>query len=264
MAVTPTGRKRKRSTSAGASVTTSGRQPQRSLITRWAWRLAWLLACCLVLSILAVGALRWVNPPTSAFMLQHWLTQRLAGEASPALHYQWTDWDAIAAPLKLAVIAAEDQRFPSHHGFDLVELQDAWNSFREGGRLRGASTISQQTAKNLFLWGGRDYMRKLFEAWFTLLLETWLPKTRILELYLNIAQFSPDTFGVGAASWRYFDRPAIAISPAQAARLAAVLPNPMLYRLDEASSARVQRRMRWIRQQMKQLGGTRYLDRLPD
>ncbi|WPL19362.1 Penicillin-binding protein F [Thiorhodovibrio winogradskyi] len=234
-----------------------------SLFSRLARGLALLIACLLLLSILAVGALRWVNPPTSAFMLQHWFAASLAKGEPPGfeLHYEWTDWDAIAPSLKLAVMAAEDQRYPNHRGFDLIELQAAWKRFRQGGRLRGASTISQQTAKNLFLWGGRDYVRKVLEVWFTLLLETLLSKERILELYLNIAQFSADTYGVGAASWRYFDRPAAVISPDQAARMAAVLPNPRMYRLDQPSN-KVRQRTRWIRQQMRQLGGEGYLRRL--
>lgn len=230
---------------------------------RRARALVWLLAVLLLLSILAVVALRWVNPPMSAMMMQHWIAARLSADDSPGfkLHHEWVGWEAMSPSLKLAVIAAEDQRFPGHQGFDLIEIKAAWAQFQQGQRLRGASTISQQTAKNLFLWGGRDYVRKVFEAWFTLLLEILLPKARILELYLNVAQFSPDTYGVGAASWRYFDRPAIAIGPEQAARMAAVLPNPNFYRLDQPS-ARVHQRARWIRQQMRQLGGERYLQRL--
>lgn len=130
-----------------------------------------------------------------------------------------------------------------------------------GSGLRGASTISQQTAKNLFLWSGRDPIRKALEVWYTLLIETLWPKERILEVYLNIAQLSPDTFGVGAASWRYFDRPVMALSSSDAALIAAVLPNPNIYRL-ETPSATVQRRATWIRRQMAQLGGVSYLNKL--
>lgn len=233
-----------------------------SLLVRAARLLALTLALLLAASILAVTALRWLDPPSSAIMIRHWAGERIAGSATPPLLYhEWTDWDAIAPTLKLAVIAAEDQRFPEHQGFDLVELQAAWEDFQQGARLRGASTISQQTAKNLFLWNGRDYVRKGLEAWLTLLLETLLTKQRILELYLNIAQFSADTYGVGAASWRYFDRPPAAVTSEQAARMAAVLPNPLIYHIDRPST-RVQQRARWIRRQMRQLGGERYLRRL--
>lgn len=219
------------------------------------------LTAVVLSSGLVVGSLRWIDPPSSAFMMQRWVDMRLADEPPQPIHHEWTAWAQIADSLKLAVIAAEDQRFPSHRGFDFIELRNAWEDFRQGDSLRGASTISQQTAKNLFLWSGRDYLRKGLEAWFTLLLETLLSKERILELYLNIAQFSADTYGVGAASWRYFDRPAIAIDTEQAATMAAVLPNPYRYRLD-APSRRILRRAQWIQRQMRQLGGTDYLARL--
>ncbi len=194
-------------------------------------------------------------------MLRQWVAGHFSGEPPPYVYHEWVDWAQIPDSVALAMVAAEDQRFPSHSGFDLVEMRKAWRRYRSGGRLRGASTISQQTAKNLFLWPGQDWLRKGLEGWFTLLIEALWPKQRILEVYLNIAQFSPDTFGVGAASWRYFQRPAIALEPDQAALLAAVLPNPLIYKVD-APSARVERRARWIRSQMRQLGGTAYLKRL--
>ena len=127
--------------------------------------------------------------------------------------------------------------------------------------MRGASTISQQTAKNLFLWSGRDYLRKGLEVWFTVLIETFWSKQRILEVYLNIAQFGPEIYGVGAASAHALGRPLASLGPQEAARLAAVLPNPNRYRLD-APSAAVQRRVTWIRHQMERLGGTRYLEQI--
>jgi monofunctional biosynthetic peptidoglycan transglycosylase len=208
-----------------------------------------------------VGLLRWLDPPTSAFMLRQWVAGQFSDQTPPYVYHEWVDWPLLPASVALAAIAAEDQRFPHHGGFDLVEMRKAWQRYQAGGRLRGASTISQQTAKNLFLWPGQDWLRKGLESWFTLLIEALWPKQRILEVYLNIAQFSPDTFGVGAASWRYFNRPAIALEPDQAALLAAVLPNPEIFRID-APSARVERRARWIRSQMRQLGGTAYLERL--
>ncbi len=220
--------------------------------------LAWTLGVPTLLSVLVVGLLRWLDPPTSAFMLQHWAAARLAGEPRPHLYHEWVDAGAVPSAVALAAVAAEDQRFPEHGGFDLVQIKQAWADFRAGERLRGASTISQQTAKNLFLWPGRDPVRKLLEAWLTLVMETLWPKQRILEVYLNIARLGPSTYGVGAASWRFFDRPVAALTAAEAARLAAVLPNPEVYRV-EAPSATVQRRTRWIRHQMQQLGGAGYL-----
>lgn len=235
-------------------------RPRRALARTLKW-LGWGIAGFVILSVLAVGLLRWLNPPTSAFMLKQQLAGRLNSQQPAILYHEWVDLSAMPPSLALAVVAAEDQRFPQHAGFDLVEIRKAWQRYRNGGRLRGASTISQQTAKNLFLWSGRDWARKGLEAWFTLLIEALWSKQRVLEVYLNIAQFSPDTFGVGAASWRYFERPAIALKPDQAALLAAVLPNPKIYRLD-APSARVEQRARWIRRQMRQLGGVEYLEGL--
>nr|WP_233490315.1 monofunctional biosynthetic peptidoglycan transglycosylase [Thiocapsa marina] len=219
------------------------------------------LAGLLALSVVLVLILRWVDPPASAFMMQRWISAHFEPGDPPYIFHEWVDWAVIPGPVKLAVIAAEDQRFPGHGGFDTIEIERAWQRFRAGERLRGASTISQQTAKNLFLWSGRDPIRKGLEVWFTLLIETLWPKERILEVYLNIAQLSPNTFGVGAASWRYFDRPVMALGASDAALIAAVLPNPNIYRL-ETPSATVKRRAGWIRRQMAQLGGVSYLDKL--
>jgi monofunctional biosynthetic peptidoglycan transglycosylase len=220
--------------------------------------LAAAIGVAALLSVLLVALLRWANPPTSAFMLGHWIAATWSGEPRPRVYHEWVDAGAIPSAVALAAIAAEDQRFPTHGGFDLVQLKQAWSDFQAGERLRGASTISQQTAKNLFLWSGRDPVRKVLEAWFTLVIETLWPKQRILEVYLNIAQFGPDTYGVGAASWRFFDRPVVALTEDEAAQLAAVLPNPQRYRV-ETPSGYVQRRTRWILRQMRQLGGNRYL-----
>lgn len=162
--------------------------------------------------------------------------------------------------LPLAFVASEDQRFPSHFGFDLVEIEKAWGRFRNGGPLRGASTISQQVAKNLFLWRGKSWVRKGLEAWLTLTIELTWPKRRILEVYLNIAQLGPDTYGVEAASRHYFHRPALALRGKDAALLAAVLPNPERYRV-QAPSRYVLKRAAWVRRQMRHLGAT-YLEGL--
>jgi monofunctional biosynthetic peptidoglycan transglycosylase len=224
--------------------------------------LAALAALLLAGSVVAglVGALRWVDPPTSSVMVQHRFAKWRAGE-SPGVHHEWVPWAQIPKTVALAVIAAEDQRFPDHHGFDLRQLRRAWDDYRTGGRLRGASTLSQQVAKNLFLWHGRSPLRKGLEIPLTILIEGLWPKQRILEVYLNIAQFGPDTYGVGAASWRFFSRPVAALSSGQAARLAAVLPNPERYSIVDPSP-HVQRRIAWIREQMDRLGGVTYLDRL--
>lgn len=213
-----------------------------------------------VASWLTVLALRWLPLPASSVIAQHWLKAVWRGE-SAAFRYRWMPYRGLSPQAALAVIAAEDQRFPDHRGFDFVEIQQALEDQQEGQPLRGASTLSQQTAKNLFLWSGRSLVRKGLEAWFTVLLELLWSKPRILEVYLNIAEFGEYTFGVEAASQRFFNKPAAELTASEAARLAAVLPNPLRYRVDKPSGY-VLRRQRWIERQMRQLGGVAYLDRL--
>jgi len=211
-----------------------------------------LLAVLLVLSIVPVIVLRWVPPPASSVMLQRTLTE---GRQQT---WQWVDIDRISAYAALAVVAAEDQKFPSHFGFDLQSIRDAITHSTGGKRPRGASTLTQQVARNLFLWQGRSYLRKALEAWMAVLLEVFWSKQRILEVYLNIAETGPDMFGIEAAAWRYFDRPAGALTPEQAALVAAVLPNPRRMRVDRPSAYVLARRDH-ILQQMEQLGGVAYL-----
>jgi monofunctional biosynthetic peptidoglycan transglycosylase len=165
-------------------------------------------------------------PPTTAFMLVSRIADPATGQPCDVVDHAWLDFDLIAPDLGLAVIVAEDQRFFEHAGFDLNAINRALSEHSDGGRLRGASTISQQVAKNLFLWPGRSLIRKGLEVWFTAWLERVWSKRRILEVYLNIAQFGPCLFGAGAASDRFFDTEAIALSPHEAALLATVLPNP--------------------------------------
>jgi monofunctional biosynthetic peptidoglycan transglycosylase len=220
-----------------------------------------VLGALALLSALIVGALRWIDPPTSSFMVRHALVAWRLDRAPPYYFHAWVPWRELPAAVPLAVIAGEDQRFADHHGFDPLELRKALATWRRGGGLRGASTITQQTAKNLFLWPGRSWVRKGLEAWFAALIEALWPKQRILEVYLNIVQFSASTYGVGAASERYFQRPVGDLTPAQAALLAAVLPAPSVYRL-ERPSPRLLRRAARIADQVQRLGGRRYLGRL--
>ncbi|MGB5442459.1 MAG: monofunctional biosynthetic peptidoglycan transglycosylase [Gammaproteobacteria bacterium] len=221
------------------------------------WTL-WILAFLLLVSIAPVMVLRWVAPPTSSVMLQ-----RSFAEAQPQ-NYQWVPLESISPYAALAVVAAEDQTFPQHHGFDVAAIRDALDSNASSGRLRGASTLTQQVARNLFLWQGRSYLRKGLEAWFTIWLELLWPKQRILEVYLNIAETGQQTFGVEAAAWRYFQRPASALTREQAALVAAVLPSPRRSRLDRPSDY-ILRRQATILQQMEQLGKRDWLqDILPE
>ena len=162
--------------------------------------------------------------------------------------------------MAVAVVAAEDQNFSSHHGFDWDAIQRAMDYDENGNRLRGASTLTQQTAKNLFLWPDRNWLRKGFEAYFTVLLEALWGKRRILETYLNIVEFGEGIYGVEAASQRYFHKSAVRLTPEDAALLAAVLPNPHRLKAN-APSAYVRERQQWILRQMRQLGGVSFVQR---
>ena len=232
---------------------------KRSLPVRFIQFLGWLTLAFLVLSVVAVFVLRWVDPPTSAFMVADRI-ESLSGPSYP-LRHRWTDWERIAGPMKVAVIASEDQTFPEHGGFDFKSIDKALEERDRGRRVRGASTISQQVAKNLFLWSGRSWVRKGLEAYFTLLIETLWPKRRILEVYLNVAQFGRGIYGVGAASETFFRKPAARLNSTDAALLAAVLPNPIRLRAN-APSRYVRARQQWIMGQMRGLGGTSLLQRL--
>jgi monofunctional biosynthetic peptidoglycan transglycosylase len=213
-----------------------------------------------LLPILMIGVFRWINPPTTAFML----SAELFGESDfGEVHarHRWRSLPEIASQAPLAMIAAEDQKFPDHQGFDFEAIEDAMEHNANSKRIRGASTITQQVAKNLFLWRGRSYVRKGLEAYLTVLIEALWPKRRILEVYLNIAEFGEGVFGVEAASQQFFGTSARRLTPNQAALLAAVLPNPAIY-LVNRPSAHVLWRRGWILAQMQRLGGTAYLERL--
>ncbi|MBN8480761.1 MAG: monofunctional biosynthetic peptidoglycan transglycosylase [Xanthomonadales bacterium] len=227
----------------------------------WKRLLRWLLAAVLAFiatSVLVVFVFRFAPVPTSAFMLERRLDAALGGEHGLRIVHEWTPIEAMSAQLPIAMVAAEDQKFPHHHGFDVEAIQAAMADAEDGERLRGASTISQQVAKNLFLWSGRSFVRKGLEAYFTVLIEVMWPKRRILEVYLNIAEFGDGVYGVAAAAEHYFKRRPDAIDARQAALLAAVLPNPRKFRVD-APSPYVQRRAAWIERQARQLGGPDYL-----
>jgi monofunctional glycosyltransferase len=232
----------------------------RSLPRRIVRLVALLAIAWLAVSWWVVLVLRFVPPWTSAFMMERRVEALFTGEKDFTLRHRWVPWDEISPQVGLAMVAGEDQKFPHHHGFDVDAIQDAIDAADEGKRLRGASTISQQTAKNLFLWNGRSFIRKGLEAYFTVLIEATWPKQRILEVYVNTVEYGDGVYGVGAASDAFYRTAPSRLSVAQAARLAAVLPNPRRFRVD-APSAYVMRRTAWISQQMGQLGGPSYLTR---
>jgi monofunctional biosynthetic peptidoglycan transglycosylase len=234
--------------------------PSRRL--RWRKLLRWLgiLAMAWLGSTwLAVLILRFVPPLTSAVMVERQVGAWLHGDMSFRLRQHWVPWKRVSPWVPLAMVAGEDQKFPYHHGFDFDSINKAIDAADDGKRLRGASTISQQTAKNLFLWNGRSFVRKGLEAYFTVLIELTWPKQRILEVYMNIAELGNGVYGVGAASEAYFHTTPARLGPAQAARLAAVLPSPRRLHADRPS-AYVQRRANWIQRQMYQLGGPAYIE----
>lgn len=210
--------------------------------------MAALLAAFVLSTAALVAALRFIDPPTTSVRL-------LSSKPSTQ---QWMPLQQISPALSLAVIASEDQHFFSHSGFDWRAIKSAVSYNQQGKKLRGGSTITQQTAKNLFLWRERSWLRKGFEAYFTVLMEIMWPKSRILEMYLNVVEFGPDLFGAEAASQYYFNKPAKQLNQQQAARMASVLPNPGRYRIDRPGPF-VLKRERWVAQQMRQLGGLDYL-----
>jgi monofunctional biosynthetic peptidoglycan transglycosylase len=208
-----------------------------------------------------IVALRWIDPPTTAFMLRDRIHALVAREPGYRFRHEWRDWNQISREAALAAVASEDQRFPLHGGFDFKQIDKALEDRERGRRVRGASTITQQVAKNLFLWRGQSWFRKGLEACITVLIELTWSKQRILEVYLNIAEFGRGTYGVEAAAQRYFHKSARWLNRSEAALLAAVLPNPVLLRADRPSKYE-RSRQRWIEAQMSGLGGTSYVSTL--
>ncbi|MFO6299380.1 monofunctional biosynthetic peptidoglycan transglycosylase [Rahnella selenatireducens] len=215
-------------------------------------------AVILLLSLWVAGIMlfAFLPVPFSAVMVERQVSAWLTGDFRYVAHSDWVPMSEISAPMALAVMAAEDQKFPEHWGFDVDAIQSVLD--KDGGKMRGASTLSQQTAKNLFLWDGRSWVRKGLEAGLTVGIETVWTKRRILTVYLNIVEFGDGVFGVEQASQHFFHKPASRLTASQAALLAAVLPNPHLFKVN-APSAYVLRRQQWILRQMSQLGGESFL-----
>lgn len=202
-----------------------------------------------------------VPVPFSAVMVERQSGAWLQGDFGYIAHSDWVSMDEISPWMGLAVIAAEDQTFPDHWGFDVAAIEKALShNERNENRIRGASTLSQQTVKNLFLWDGRSWLRKGLEAGLTVGVETVWSKKRILTVYLNIAEFGDGVFGVEAAAQRYFGKPASRLTQSEAALLAAVLPNPLRFKA-AAPSGYVRSRQAWILRQMRQLGGESFMTR---
>ncbi|HAD30111.1 MULTISPECIES: monofunctional biosynthetic peptidoglycan transglycosylase [unclassified Methylophaga] len=207
-----------------------------------------------LLSLLLVLPFRWVNPPITMVMADRWITSTEDFQ----LRKTWLSWDEMPKHAALAVVTSEDQKFPLHSGFDLKAIQQALKERERRGGLRGASTISQQVAKNMYLWTGRSWFRKGLEVWFTLLIELSWSKQRILEIYLNIAEWGPGVFGLEAASQYHFGRSAANLTPMQAALLASSLPSPLNYN-PARPAQHLHKRAEWNLQQQRRLGGLQWL-----
>jgi monofunctional biosynthetic peptidoglycan transglycosylase len=220
--------------------------PRRSRLLRLLRR---TLLGLFLASLAPVALWRFVDPPFTLLMLE----RRLEAPPGAALRYRWVGLDQVSPDFLLAVVAGEDQKFLHHWGFDLEAINQALEQAAEVGRLRGASTISQQVAKNVFLWPDRSWLRKALEAYYTALIELTWGKRRILEVYVNVAELGPLTFGVEAASRHWLGRPARSLDRGQAALLAALLPNPR-ERSAAHPSPKVRQRQAWILGQMRQLG----------
>lgn len=236
-------------------------QARPAPVRRWGRRLLWLMVLAAGVPVLQVLVLRFVDPPLSMFMAIRQVEAWTGGEGDFRLQHEWRDLDRIAPSLPVSVIAAEDQNFAHHRGFDLEAIEQARAHNARGGRTRGASTISQQTAKNLFLWSGRSWVRKGMEAWYTVLIEVLWPKTRILEVYVNVAEFGDGVYGAQAAARHHFGKDAAQLSAGESARLAAVLPSPRRYSASRPGPY-VQRRAQWIQRNARQIGGQAYLEAL--
>jgi monofunctional biosynthetic peptidoglycan transglycosylase len=230
-----------------------------------------VLASLFLLSVAWVLVYRWVAPPATWLMLDRRAHAPVGlgyyGIQPDPRHirYQFRELDEVAPAVPLALVAAEDQRFLIHHGFDFDAMVSAarrnWNG--DGKHIVGGSTISQQVAKNVFLWHGRSYVRKAAEAYFTVLIEFLWNKRRIMEMYLSVAEMGDCTFGVEAASQRYFHKSASELNNAEAALLAGVLPNPLRFRASSPGPQARAKQQRVMRN-MRRLGGTAYVDELLD
>lgn len=198
--------------------------------------------------------------PFSAYMAQQKISALMIGKPYP-IHYQWVNRSQIAWQIQMAVIASEDQRFVSHIGFDWQSIQTAFKQNGKNKQRRGASTISQQTIKNLYLWHGSSWLRKGIEMPLTLVTEQLWDKSRILEVYLNIAEFGEGIFGVEAAAQHFFKKSAAQLTLQESALLAASLPNPQLFQVDKPN-IQMRKRQNWIIQQVQNLGGKQYLNKL--
>jgi len=209
-----------------------------------------------VVTIAWVIIYRFVNPPITPLMVMRYFE---SGGKNKSINKKWKDYEHISENMALAIIAAEDQNFFEHHGFDIEAIEKAIHKNRRVKRIRGASTISQQVAKNVFLWPSRTWLRKGLEAYFTFLVETIWGKKRILEVYMNVAEMGDGIYGAEAAARLYFKKPAMSLTKEEAALIAAVLPDPRMMS-PAKPSAYLYKRQLWIIEQMRNLSSIKFLN----
>jgi monofunctional biosynthetic peptidoglycan transglycosylase len=219
-----------------------------------------------VVSILLVVLLRFVNPFYTITMASRKIEAIFSDKKNKSIAFKWKNYNEISPYLPLAIITAEDQKFPEHFGFDVEAIEKAVEhneKVKQGKRkrIKGASTISQQVAKNVFLWQGRSYIRKGLEVYFTLLIEFFWPKQRIIEVYMNVAEMGDMVFGAEAAAKKYFRKPAAKLTQSEAATIAVILPNPRKYSATNPGPY-VAKRRDWCINMMNKLGGKTFLKQL--
>lgn len=222
------------------------------MISLWFGKFLKLIKYLIILALSLVLIFAFVPVPVTGVMIERHIQAMWSSQKNFDLEHKWVAFEHISSAMKQAVVAAEDQKFPDHYGFDTEAIEKALAYNSRGQKVRGASTISQQTAKNVFLWTGRSWFRKGLELVFTGLIELVWGKERVLEVYLNSVEFGPGVFGVEAAAQRFFKRPASKLSRHQAALLAAVLPNPLRFKVQDPSPY-MYKRQQWILKQMGQL-----------
>jgi len=228
---------------------------RKSTLILWWKRLKKTLLILFVFQFFYIIALKWINPPITWTQLSDWVS-------GYGLKRDYVDFDEMSPNIRLAVMASEDQLFPDHNGFDIASIKKALSSNKKKNkRIRGASTISQQVAKNVFLWQGRSWFRKGLEVYFTFMIELVWSKQRILEMYLNVAEMGKGIYGVEAASQSYFKKPAKKLTRTEAAMIAACLPNPKKYTV-KPQSRYIARRYPWILTQMNNLEGDEDVEKL--
>lgn len=236
------------------AVSKKRKKKKRTLAARFIRKIAKLIFYAFLLSVLYIFFCKWVNPPVT-------ITQLSSVLSGQKLKRDYISYKDMGSNIKLAVVAAEDQLFPLHKGFDYKSIQKAMKHNQSGKQIRGASTISQQTAKNVFLWQKGGWFRKGLEVYFTFMIENIWGKQRILEVYLNVAEMGKGVFGVEAAAQHYFRKHAKDLTRNEAALIAAVLPNPVTFTIQPLSK-RVSFRQKWILRQMRHLQGDPSLNKI--